>query len=225
MALIIDTKGRKDPENSGYFRLFAEGSDDVQAFKLATLMTKIHATTIRNGNILDGSILSSPTYNPHAPSKGEVASKSLREGHFTKLKVLQSDCPSIVGKEKIEVDYVAVEPDRITLYEIKDGDAFDTKKSDGEVASLDIIRDHFKSLYPAKNVMRHFVLWNVTVVTPESAKSSIKVNNLEKGAVISGSEFCSKIKIDYDAINLARRMSAKANKDHVKEEFLKIFDD
>ena len=222
MALISDTKGRKDPSTSAYFRVFAEDESDIVALKLASLVSKIHATTIRNGCKLDGSILSSPTYNPNSPFPGGTITGDLRLGHFTKLEVYKKDCPAIVGQERIQVDYVVVGPACITLFEIKDGDAFDTKKSKGEINSLKTIQAHFKYLHPEKDVLYHIVLWNASVVDP----TSIKVNNMEKGVVITGAEFCSKTNIDYDAINRARRTEAsKANKDYVKEQLLKIFDD
>jgi hypothetical protein len=192
--------------------VFAEYIDDPVALKIGEIISKMHASTISNGHCLE-KILQDPALNPNAG----------REGHVTKFNVWQRDCPSIVGKKKIEIDYLVIDPDRITLYEIKDGDAFDTKKSAAEINSLKIVQAHFKTLYPARDVLYHIVLWNAVNIS----SSCIKMNNLEEGVVITGAEFCSKYGINYSAIKDHRRGPAKDNKNWFfsEVEALKIFYD
>lgn len=219
MALISQTKGRKDPSTSAYFRLFAETADDPVAFKIAQMVSKIHATTIRNGCLLDGSILANPAHNPNNPTKdGNPA--ELVTGHYVKLRITKEMCPSITGQEAIEIDYTVVTPDEIHIYEVKDGDNFDTKKSKGEVNSLKTIQAHLMATYPTKTVSHHIVFWN----SSDAKTASIKVNDLAAGVLITGSEFCSKIGINFENINEGRRrVASRANKEWFLSQ-LKVFD-
>lgn len=217
MALISNANGRADVKTSAYFRIFAEDENDKVAEKLASMVSKIHATSISNGCKLE-KLIASPDYNSHNP-RDKVSARELNEGHFCHIKVLQTDCPAIVGQDKIEVDYVVVGPDVISLFELKDGDTFDTKKSKGEINSLKTVQAYLKSLYPDKDVRYHFVLWNTADIKP----GSIKVNDIEVGVMMTGAEFCARMNLDYAAINNSRRSVAKDNKKWFMEQ-LKVFD-
>jgi hypothetical protein len=217
MALVRNAKGRPVVKTSGYFRIFAEDDNDKEALMMAAMVSKIHATSISNGYKLER-IVSSPDYNSHNP-RYEVSARDLTEGHFRHIEVLQTECPAIVGQNKIVVDYVVVGPDVISLFELKDGDTFDTKKSKGELNSLKTVQAYLKTLHPDKDVRYYFVLWNTADIKP----GSIKVNDLEVGVMMTGAEFCARMNLDYAAINNSRRSVAKDNKKWFMEQ-LKVFD-
>lgn len=205
MALLSSAKGRKDPENSGYFRIFAEDENDQEALALAKIISKIHATGIKNGNLLDSQIIPSSNFNPNNPKKGEVTG----QGHFWQV---------VFGKKKL--DYVTVTDNEIHVYEIKDGDNFDTKKSQGEYAALRTAKAHFAAKEPSKKVYIHVVCWNAK----RRDKISFKVCNLPAKVLMTGRDFCERYGLDFAAIAASRRNTAAANKAWLRKA-LEVLDD
>lgn len=193
MALLSSAKGRKDPENSGYFRIFAEDENDKEALAIATILSKVQATSIKNGNLLDSQLIPAAEFNPNNPQKGEVTG----QGHFWQVKF---------GKKRL--DYVTVDEHEIHVYEIKDGDNFDTKKSQGEHAALLAAQGFFADREPSKNVHIHVVCWNAT----DCDAISFKVCDLPNGIIMTGREFCNRTSVAFDAINASRRKVAAQNK-------------
>jgi hypothetical protein len=212
-------KGRKDIENSGYYRLLASCERDEIALELASILSGCQSKVISNGNMLDGSILPDVKYNPNnVKHKLKSTFLDLENclGHYSHFAVMKADCNSI-NKTCIQLDYLVITADMVEIYEIKDGDNFDTKKSEGEVESLEKAKQYFGNLFPRKSVTTHVVLWNAKDVS----KTSFKVRNLPNDFIVRGTDFCSKYKIDFDAIS-AYRMSLAENN---KNELIKMLQD
>lgn len=160
---LSNSKGRADIKNSGYFRVFAEDDEDDVAVKLAHIISKVQACVISNGCVLDGHIIPSPEYNKNNVQKkctSSTVSWDNMNGHYSKFKILRKDCDLITGKDAIEIDYLVVNDDTVIIYEIKDGDNFDTKKSKGEYDCLLTLQSYFMSKFPMKKVDIHIVMWN-----------------------------------------------------------------
>jgi hypothetical protein len=203
MALLATRRGRKDLQNSGYFRLFAEIPDDPMAMALAKIFSKVQSGVIGNGNLLDNVVIPDPAFNKNNVTRGGDASTC---GHFSKVKI-----------GRTEIDYVTVTDAAITLYEIKDGDNFDTKKSRGEVDTLVKMQTYFQTRDPSKDVKYHIVFWNADDKSTISFKTQVP-----DGVIINGREFCQQINVDYDEINRGRKSAALQNKAWVLEQFSKI---
>lgn len=130
MAKISETKGRKD-NKSGYTRLLGHQ-------KLGSLLSRTHATTIRNGTDLEHRI-QNLTKDEIKTTIDELfdPQKSMIK---PKLQVIfQPQMPkSEDQKTSIKADILILDHDQKKAFviEVKDGDTFDTKKSSGEFASM-----------------------------------------------------------------------------------------
>lgn len=219
--LLRTRKGRKDIENSGYYRCFAVCQDDTLALDFAAMMSEIQAMVICNGNDLDGRIIPNPIFNPNHVVLKATSSKLDFEnsiGHYSKFRLLKADCPTVEKKKAIELDYLIITEDEINIFEIKDGDNFDTKKSAGEIASLQIVADFFKGKAPHKTVTYHVVMWNATDIK----KTSFKVKGLPKDCLLTGKQFCMMANCDFNKIAEHRIELAKEKRDWAISKMLTI---
>lgn len=211
--------GRKDAKTSGYYRVFAEQEDDDTAEKIASVMSKIQACVISNGCLLDSKIIPSSKYNPNdVRLKKTSSSFDKSTGHYAKFKVFKKDFAAITGKNAIEIDYVVIDDSKVSIFEIKDGDNFDTKKSKSEYDSLSLCKRYFQEIYPKKDVSIHIVLWNAKKVE----KTSIKIKDLPEDVVMTGRQFSALYDISYEKINKERNKNGAENKKCLKEELENI---
>jgi hypothetical protein len=209
------SKGRSDIQNSAYYRLFAETTEDEFALQLASIMSKIHARTISNGCMLDSTLLVNPIYNSNEIMKKTTSSTFNVDDpnrHYSKFKLLKRDCAGIDGKNAIEIDYMTITCDEVCIYEIKDGDNFDTKKSKGEIDSLKLIQQYFSGLFPDKTVSYHLVLWNANDIS----KTSFKVTGICDDVLMTGHQFAIRIGCDFEGLSIARTAFALENKQWVR---------
>ena len=213
-------KGRKDIENSGYFRLLASSENDEIALELASILSENQSKVISNGNMLDSQIIPNPKFNPNNV-KSKVKSTHLDSenciGHYAHLSIMQEDCKSI-NKKCIQLDYAVIDETSVCIFEIKDGDNFDTKKSEGEVESLNKAIEYFAKLFPNKTISSHVVLWNAR----DKSKTSFKAKNIPNDFIMLGKEFCKKYNIDWDAITKHRMSLAEANKECIIKRFQEV---
>ena len=177
--MIIDlNKQDKTPiEFSGYFRLFGDR-------RLAYLIRRIHATVISNGSELERMICENTRANGTTIADGTSCEDLIyyyqnhclgQTTYFNKLNVSK---PSLIraglsleSKNKISVDGVWILPDKSVLVcEYKDGDGFDTKKSDAEIKSLQKILKWMKH-HGVSNSQAVMVLWNCPDLSTSSVKS------------------------------------------------------
>jgi hypothetical protein len=196
MAKPTTRKGRKDIENSGYYRSIAIKHNDTLALEMAKMFSAMQSIVISNGNDLDSKIIPDARFNKHNPQKSN-SSKINHEciGHFFKFKVMKEDCTRI-KKTCIEIDYLTVDSKRIRIFEIKDGDNFDTKKSEGEIESLTIATNYFKERFPDHDVTSHVVMWNASDVN----KTLFKVKGLPSDCLMTGKHFCELIDLPFEEI-------------------------
>lgn len=191
---------RKDGrDDGGYTRLFGDA-------KLGALISRTHGACISSGIMLEKSILE------HAKSNAfliEDLDEFLRpdllcEGVFlaSKRAIKRS---KIIDSPKSEPDFVIFERRGLRQHcyvvELKDGDAFDTKKSSGERGT---IHGFVNRLAPhvRYTVSVHFCCFN------QDDKDAI-VNGLKRRITheeaMTGKEFCALLGIDYEDFVQRRR--------------------
>lgn len=211
LNIMVNTrKGRKDIEDSGYYRNFASNEHDMVAYEMAVVFSENHANVISNGNKLDCHIIPNERFNPNKvikKIKTTLIDPNNCNGHYSQLELMKEDCPSI-KKKCIQIDYVTITDDEAFIYEIKDGDTFDTKKSEGELESLEKAKGFFKRLFPNKQVYTHVVLWNAR----DLSKVSFKVKDIPSNFIMFGTDFCKKNNINWEAIKIFRMLEGKKNK-------------
>ena len=206
-------KGRKDIENSGYYRALASKDDDVAALEIATMFSENQAQVISNGTKLDNEFIIDPRFNNNIVIRN-FKSKNLVDtdcnGHYSHFCVMKEDCTDL-KKGCIQIDYLTIDETSVHVYEVKDGDNFDTKKSEGEVESLRKAHNYFARVFPNKAIKSYVVLWNAT----DTKKVSFKANDLPKDFIMLGREFCNKNSIDFDAITKHRMLLAEKHKEYI----------
>ncbi|AGE50806.1 endonuclease HhaII [Paramecium bursaria Chlorella virus CVB-1] len=216
MALIEDIKGSIDVTNSGYHRVFATNmlKPDI-SHDLAQLMSKIQGAVISNGSILE-KILIDPRFNRNPIILKAKVDDILKKtnGHYPKVRfgvdVLKTKGFILKGKKAIEVDYIVIKDNDIYVYEIKDGDSFDTKKSEAEYQSLMMITEFLSSYSIFNKITPGIILWNSNDISKASFKS-IK----GKSIILRGKDFCDKFDIDYDSLNASRTYNNLKNVNYV----------
>jgi hypothetical protein len=185
--------GRIDIANSAYNRLFRSLRFRETSNMLSKLSSRIHAATISRGNSLVNCYISrnrnSPFINRHDVTD---------DGHYVNVRL---DIPD--QKRRTEVDYLIKNGGNIHVFEIKDGDTFDTKKSKSEIDSLLSVK---KSLGQF-NVRCTIVLWNCLTIEPNKFKHDhVDVD------MMTGGEFWRLLgHDDYDAINSEREALNETN--------------
>ncbi len=211
MARISDTKGRVD-RNSGYARLFGN-------VELGRLISRVHATVIRMGNELEG--LLEEWTSPAIKATLAAALVEAQRGTSSRLQVVFS--PQVEGIKAghgIVSDIVVFDHSRrvVAVIEVKDGDTFDTKKANGELAS-----------------MNHLAQWISERTGYDPRIYFCSFNQEDKSAIVAGAkgrfpeenamtgrELCGILGIDYDALVRERREHAAENLVYFIDELLAI---
>ena len=188
MALIKDAKGR--PEGGGYSRLFGDE-------KLGFLMSRAHGAVISAGTELERIIKSKVSLI--ADLDGFLEQEIMQEGVLVvdKKKVKESKA---LEREKAEPDFLIFKrrhgKQSCHVVELKDGDAFDTKKSAAEYDAIySFIKNNAQHL--PYTMQAHFCCFNQNdkKIIIEGFKRKIG----EKEAM-TGREFCDLLELDYDEI-------------------------
>jgi hypothetical protein len=211
MSLIKNAKGRIDG-NSGYSRLM--GNEE-----LGNLFSKIQSTVISNGNELETLIENSKEcikdFDNFIISNPEPGNYLCAKNGYKKSKNLLS--------RKIQPDFLIFNIENnnwnCKIVEMKDGDNFDTKKSEGELEHLQKFTEAFKEKYPFINTNFYICCFN------QNNKETI-VNGLKKrfsiDNVMTGKEFCNFTDINYDEIKQKRKNDQTENINYFIEEISKI---
>lgn len=203
MALIEETK--QERQDGGYSRLFDNPT-------LGGLLSKIHATTIRSGNELEKIVIHN---NNNVISEADY--NLFIQGIIPPEKQLLIIPPAIISKKLKQYINCLNEPDFVIInskdnncyiIELKDGDKFDTKKSKGEIASLNEFSETFKKKFPQYNTQVKFCSFNCE--TKQKIVIGLK-NFITVNEAMTGREFCKLIGISYDTIILERKKQAKLN--------------
>lgn len=202
--------------SNGYARLF--GNE-----QLGCLISKIHATSIANGNELE------KTINELIKQDSRIISNF---DEFIAKDIMPDDIyliPKKVLKKSELIDYSEQEPDFVVLkseknkrhcyiIELKDGDNFDTKKSSSEKLSLKKFESYISTKIQYTTSI-HVCCFN------QSDKSKIVAgfkNKITINEAMTGEEFCKLLKINYLNIIDSRKNDQIDNLEYFIEELLKM---
>jgi hypothetical protein len=203
--LIEDRKPKGDTKDSGYYRLLGHEP-------LANLIRKAQSCVIGNGNELENKVLQySSASNKFNKQHLDEFNLDTSSAFIVQMKV---PTPNSSQKKNVAVDCVAITNEEIFLIELKDGSNFDTKKSAGEVASLNKACSIVSSRDPRnRKCTPKIVFWN--------AQSLKEVSFKVKGAddmLMLGQEFCSTFGVDFNKINSERKQDAERNLQYFVEQ-------
>ena len=215
MPKIRDSKpGRRD---GSYTRLF--DNPDIGA-----MLSQIHATSIRAGTELENIIQKYAKENeniiPDLDAFLRLSNSNNFEGVFlADKKVIRK---SRTSGASTQPDYLVFDHRDGTrqcyVVELKDGDVFDTKKTDGEVDAL----NHFM-----QEIARR-IQYSVGIrvcsfnQTDKDAIANGFKNRVDTSEVWTGQEFCELLGIDYEAILDERKAHAQSNQKWLVDSIMDI---
>src|SRR5258708_3708396 len=106
------------------------------------------------------------------------------------------------AKKSIEADFLIVDnvDRRFILVEVKEGYVFDTKKADGELASLKNITSWLAQEFAYRT---HYFLCSFNQENKEAIVLGTK-KRFSVDHILTGRELCEKIGVDYDAFRVKR---------------------
>jgi len=176
MIINLNKSDKAPIGHSGYYRL-------TGCEKLAYLFRRVQATVISNGSELERMICGSAIQSGVKVLQGGQSEDFISHFrstesclvyfdklHISKSALAEAGVP-LASKNRISVDGVWILPDKSVLVcEYKDGDGFDTKKSDAEIKSLQKILKwlDFSGVKSRRAIM---VLWNCDDLKESSVKS------------------------------------------------------
>ncbi len=206
MTRLSDTSMKKKYKTSGsYGRLF---DDD----KIGLVISDVQSTAIRNGNELEKIIecRSNPLKNSEVRDLiNEIKSRTIQDGIYLLSK--DSYRNTEISVPNHEPDYIIVQANemnvKITVIEMKDGDDFDTKKSDGELETLTACKDFIEQRF---NISTDYALCCFNQKSHCNIVQGLK-NRFDESHVMTGEEFCELVNIDYKAILNERKSDATDN--------------
>ncbi len=203
--LIEKTKpGRKD---GGYTRLFGDE-------ELGALISRVHSASISAGTELEKIIISKVRKINNAT---DLFEKKISEGIFL-IDKKQIKKSFLQGKQEPDFLIVKIKEEECYIIELKDGDNFDTKKSQGEIVNLKAYAHHISSKIAFKTSI-HVCFFNQN--NKEKIVSGFK-GNITKEQAMTGEEFCNLLAIDYKAIISAREKDQQENINFFIKELKKI---
>lgn len=211
---IADMIGRKDG-GSGYTRVL--GNEE-----LGQLISKVQATVISNGNELERIIVSQTnTINDLEKFIDDVTYGLQEDGvYLCQKKTIKKSRYAINGIEPDLLIFI-VERKRICkVIELKDGDNFDTKKSESEREHLEQFAIYFGAKIP---FVTEFYICSFNQADKQHIKEGFK-NKFELENILTGRELCEILQIDYDAIISQRKIDMADNLNYFIDETLKIED-
>lgn len=201
--------------NSGYGRVFNNNA-------LGLLISKVQATVISNGSELERMILSQTNNIPDLEkfiASIEVDDGTCSDGVYVcRKKVLKKSKYAIHGYEPDLLVFLVQKRRICNVIELKDGDAFDTKKSKVEKDHLEHFTQKFGTQIP-------FTTQYYVCCFNQSDKEQIKIgfkNKLNEEHILTGRELCDLLKIDYGKIVKTRQADAENNLRYFLEELVKI---
>jgi hypothetical protein len=213
MARIADTRGRTD-ENSGYSRLLGNQ-------ELGKLISMLHATVIRTGNELERVLQANTPVEMITSISNAIGVQG--ELFPTPIQVVFS--PRMVGVPGVpgvtgDIAIFDHEKREAKVIEVKDGDTFDTKKASGELASMKQFAEWLTDR-TGYEVSIYFCSFNQESkdAIVRGAKGRFSLDN-----AMTGRELCSLLRIDYDALRLARQSEQVENLDFFLTSLLAIPD-
>ena len=205
-----------NPKQSGggYERLV--GNKDM-----ASIFTKAQSTVISNGTELEKIIsVRSNTINDLDNFIDDCDNRTIADGtYLCTKKVIKASGYKLTGHEP---DFIAFTVNKAKnlcyVVELKDGDAFDTKKSLAEKEMLELFVNHLAPKIPFRT--RYYICC-FNQADKDKIVAGFK-NVFSKDNVMTGKEFCDILGIDYDEIVQMRKDDASDNFEYVVEKMFKI---
>ena len=211
MSKICDAK--VNTSSGGYNRVF---DDDG----IGKLMAKVQSTVISNGSELERIILSK-TNNILDLNEfiDEVTDGNVANGTYVCTKrILRKSIYKLNGNEPDLLIFIVQQRRVCKIIELKDGDAFDTKKASGEQEHLEQFNLHIGAKIPF--VSDYFVCCFNQTNKEEIVKGFKNAFAIEH--VMTGQELCEILDISYEEIIEERKKDARANREYFYREFMNI---
>lgn len=209
---IRNARGRMD-ENSGYIRLFNN-------IKLGQLLSKAQATVISNGNELERLVLDRTNNIDDLDLFIDAVTENQKDdGVYVCEKKILKKSPLTIPKHEPDLLVFIVQNKRVCkIIELKDGDAFDTKKSRGEREQLEEFSIKFGAKIPF--VTDYFICCfnqDDKELIMQGFKNAFTIEH-----IMTGAELCDILSIDYAEIIQSRKKDAEDNIKYFVEELYKI---
>ena len=206
MTRLSDAAMKKKHKTSGsYGRLF----DDE---KIGLVMSDVQSTAIRNGNELEKLIerYSNPLTNSDTCNLiNEIKSGTIQNGTYLLSK--DSYRGTAIAIPNHEPDYIVVQANdtniKIVFVEMKDGDDFDTKKSNAELETLTVCKDFIENNF---EISTDYALCCFNQTSRQNIVRGLK-NRFDEEHVMTGNEFCELVGIEYETILNDRKSDANDN--------------
>ena len=175
-------------------------------------MSDIQSTAIRNGNELEKLIerYSNPLTNSDTCNLiNEIKSGTIQNGTYLLSK--DSYRGTAIAIPNHEPDYIIVRANdtntKIAVIEMKDGDDFDTKKSNAELETLTACKDFIENNFA---ISADYALCCFNQTSHQNIVRGLK-NRFDEAHVMTGNEFCELVGIEYEAIIKERKSDAADN--------------
>ena len=205
-----------NPKQSGggYERLVGDQA-------MAEIFTKAQSTIISNGTELEKIISKEATLIDNLDRFIDMCdSGHIKAGSYLCIK--KTVKMSKYHLDKHEPDFVAFVINNLknTCYvvELKDGDAFDTKKSAAEKEMLQEFVNHFAPLVPFRT---KYYICCFNQLDKSKIVSGFK-NAFTEEEVMTGKEFCDILGVDYDRIVEIRKTDTEENFAYVVEKMAEL---
>lgn len=211
MAKICDAKVKSS--SGGYNRVF----DNTE---IGRLMAKVQSTVISNGSELEKIILQR-TQNITDLDKyiDEVTNGETENGTYVcTKKILKKSSYKLDKNEPDLLIFIVQQRRKCKIIELKDGDAFDTKKAPAEQEHLEKFNDHIGKKIPF--VSDYFICCFNQLDKNEIVKGFKNAFTIEH--VMTGKELCEILNISYDEILEERKKDAKSNVEYFYSQFTSI---
>lgn len=212
---IKNAKGRIDG-NSGYIRTLGNA-------ELGKLISKVQATVISNGTELERLVIQRSNVIDDIEKfiEATIVGNTKNGSYLCTKKTFKKSKKYAADLAGIEPDLLVflIEKNRICkVIELKDGDAFDTKKALGEKQHLEEFSIKFGAKIP-------FVAEYYICCFNQEDKDLIKTGF--KGAfdtehIMTGKEICKILNIDYNEIINIRKIDTEDNFNYFIDELVKI---
>lgn len=206
MTRLSDAAMKKKHKTSGsYGRLFDNE-------KIGLVMSDVQSTAIRNGNELEKLIerYSNPLTNSDTCNLiNEIKLGTIQNGTYLLSK--DSYRGTAIAIPNHEPDYIVVRANdtntKIVVIEMKDGDDFDTKKSNAELETLTACKDFIENNF---EISTDYALCCFNQKSRQNIVRGLK-HRFDEAHVMTGNEFCELVGIEYEAIINERKSDAADN--------------
>lgn len=215
MSKIRNADGRKDG-NSGYTRVVGNA-------ELGQLLSRVQATVISNGTELERLITERSTLIQDIDDFIEKTSINETENgvYLCLKKTFKKSAKYAKSVEGIEPDLLIfiVEKNRVCkVIELKDGDSFDTKKSQSEKEHL----EKFATIFGAKiPFITDYFICSFNQDDKNLIFTGFK-GCFDLEHILTGRELCEILRINYDEIRNLRQQDMEDNFSYLISELIKI---